>query len=271
MKKTMLLVAMALLSAGHITAQVKSADDLGVFNHVGVGVGVGTPGVTLEVAAPLTPYVAVRGGVNIFPTIKVKTDLDIEVNGSQVPSEMLSRIPSEIEVEGKPSMTTGHLLFDVFPFKKSAFHLTVGAFFGNSKIITVRNAEEGSLRVVNDINQQLIQQGIANPTTHENMVGVDLGDFFLTPDDRGNVDATLRVAGFRPYVGLGFGRPVPAKHRFAFNFNMGVQIWGEPKVWLRDNELSKTTTNSDAGAVLEVLSKVTVYPVMTFKLVGRIL
>ena len=125
--------------------------------------------------------------------------------------------------------------------------------------------------MVNEINQKLIQQGIANPTTHENMVGVDLGDFFLTPDDRGNVDATLRVAAFRPYVGLGFGRPVPAKHRFAFNFNLGVQMWGEPKVWLRDNELSKTTTNSDAGAVLEVLSKVTVYPVMTFKLVGRIL
>ena len=96
MKKAMLLVAMALLGVGHVKAQVKSADDLGVFNHVSVGVGVGTPGVTLEVATPLTPYVAVRGGVNIFPTIKVKTDLDIEVNGSQVPSEMLSRIPSEI-------------------------------------------------------------------------------------------------------------------------------------------------------------------------------
>lgn len=123
MKKTMLLVAMALLGVGHVTAQVKSADDLGVFNHVSVGVGVGTPGVTLEVATPLTPYVAVRGGVNIFPTVKAKTDLDIDVNGSQIPSEMLSRIPSEIEVEGKPSMTTGHLLFDVFPFKKSAFHL----------------------------------------------------------------------------------------------------------------------------------------------------
>ena len=271
MKKTMLLVAMALLSVGRITAQVKSADDLGVFDHVSVGVGVGTPGVTLEVAAPITPYVAVRGGVNFFPDIKVKTHLDIDVSGTQVPSEMLRDIPSEIEIEGKPSLTTGHLLFDVFPFKSSAFHLTVGAFFGSSKIVTVHNAVDGSLRAVNDINQRLIAQGIANPTTHENMVGLDLGDFFLTPDDRGNVDATLRVASFRPYVGLGFGRPVPAKHRFALNFNMGVQLWGEPEVWLRDNKLDKTTTDSDAGAVVKVLSKVTVYPMLSLKLVGRIL
>ena len=59
-------------------------------------------------------------------------------------------------------------------------------------------------------------------------IGLDLGDYLLTPDERGNVDATLKVAAFRPYLGVGFGRAVPAKHRFAFNFvgsRLGSRVW----------------------------------------------
>ena len=76
------------------------------------------------------------------------------------------------------------------------------------------------------------------------------------------------MSKFRPYVGLGFGRPVPMKHRFTCNFDLGVQFWGTPEVYLRDNKLEKTTTNSDAGEVLKVISKISVYPSLNIRFVG---
>ena len=74
----MLLLAMAMMSFSQLSAQESAVDDHGIFNHLSVGVGVGLTGISIEAAAPITPYVTVRGGVNIFPQIKVKTDLDLD-------------------------------------------------------------------------------------------------------------------------------------------------------------------------------------------------
>lgn len=101
--------------------------------------------------------------------------------------------------------------------------------------------------------------------------GLDLGNYLLTLDSCGNVDAMLKVASFRPYLGVGFGRAVPAKPRFAFNFDMGVQFWGTPKVSLHDHQLTESDTDSDSGEVLKYLSKAMVYPQINFRIVGRIL
>lgn len=253
----MLLLAMAMMSFSQLSAQESAVDDHGLFNHLSVGVGVGLTGISIEAAAPITPYVTVRGGVNIFPQIKVKTDLDLD---GEIPASYNG--PRSFEVEGKSSLTTGHLLFDVYPFKTSAFHVTAGAYLGSDKIITLKNTKDGVLMDINRLNASL-------PDGQK--IGLDLGDYLLTPDERGNVDATLKVAAFRPYLGVGFGRAVPAKHRFAFNFDMGVQFWGTPEVYLRDHKLTKADTNSDTGEVLKYLSKATVYPVLNFRIVGRIL
>lgn len=78
MRKVMLLLAMAMMSFSQLSAQESAVDDHGIFNHLSVGVGVGLTGISIEAAAPITPYVTVRGGVNIFPQIKVKTDLDLD-------------------------------------------------------------------------------------------------------------------------------------------------------------------------------------------------
>ena len=104
----MLLLAMAMMSFSQLSAQESAVDDHGIFNHLSVGVGVGLTGISIEAAAPITPYVTVRGGVNIFPQIKVKTDLDLD---GEIPASYNG--PRSFEVEGKSSLTTGHLLFDV--------------------------------------------------------------------------------------------------------------------------------------------------------------
>ena len=114
------------------------------------------------------------------------------------------------------------------------------------------------------------------------MIGAELGDYFLTPNpaDNGDVEATVKVNSFRPYLGLGFGRAVP-KGRLGCQFDLGVQFWGKPEIYAptynkttgtyQNEKLDPDNVGDDAGKVLKAISKVSVYPVLNFRLVGRIL
>ena len=198
-------------------------------------------------------------------------------------------LPNKLEVQGKLDNTLGHILIDIHPFKTS-FHLTLGAYFGKDEIIDVYNKESGFLKPINAYNEAIINAnspsadpGVKQVVNDYNlkMIGGELGDYFVTPNpaENGDVRAYAKVKSFRPYVGLGFGRAVP-KGRIGCQFDLGVQFWGKPEIYVPT--YNKTTgtyqcekidgdkAGDDAGKVLKTVSKVSVYPVLNFRLVGRI-
>lgn len=264
MKKSNLLIAtMMLFAAGNASAQ---AYDSNLFNHLAIGVSAGTTGIGIDAAMPIGNYVQVRAGVDFMPNIKVNADLDIDAPDLSQYSQY-GTIPDEIEVEGKIGFTNGKLLFDVYPFKGSGFHITAGAYFGSSKIVKAYNTQDGVLKNLATYNNA-VEAGLL-PTGYEK-VGVELGDYFLEPDDKGNVNACIKTASFKPYLGIGFGRAVP-KHRIGFMFDMGVQFWGSPKIYCFDHELTEDDANGEDGGLIKTMSKITVYPVINLRLCGRIL
>lgn len=236
-----------------LSAQAQEGDR-NCFNHLSVGVSVGTTGIGIDLATPICNYVQMRAGVDFVPNIKFNTDLDIDA--PDVPGY---NIPNEIEVEGKVGFTNGKLLFDVYPFKKSSWHVTAGAYFGSSKIVKAYNKEEGVLVDLAEYNKSV-----------ENKIGVELGDYLLTPDDDGNVNAYIKTSSFKPYLGIGYGRAVPRK-RLGFMLDLGVQFWGTPKVYCNDHRLTEDDVDGEDGGIMKTLSKVKVYPVISFRLCGRIL
>lgn len=48
----------------------------GVFNHLGFGAGIGTSGITIEAATPITNFVNLRAGVSWMPSITFNADAD---------------------------------------------------------------------------------------------------------------------------------------------------------------------------------------------------
>lgn len=104
----------------------------------------------------------------------------------------------------------------------------------------------------------------------DNMIGYEMGDYLLTPDQNGNISAEIKTASFKPYLGIGVGRAVPKK-RIGFMFEAGVMFWGSPKLYCNGDELTSEDLGSDDGGLMEALSKITVYPVLNFRLCGRIL
>ena len=249
-----LLVLMAATFTA-VSTYAQEEEDKNIFNHLSVGVTAGTPGIGGDVAMPICNYVQVRAGFAMMPKFKFSTDLEL----NDVPNVADAYIPDLVDVEAKIGFANGKLLFDIYPFKKSAFHITAGAYFGGGSIIKAYNKEDGLLKDVADYNRR-------NP---DDLIGYELGDYLLTPDANGNVNAEIKTSGFRPYIGIGNGRAVPKK-RIGFMFEVGVMFWGTPKIYCNGDELTNEDLGSDSGDVVEVLSKLKIYPVINFRLCGRI-
>ena len=305
MKKLLTLFGLALLS---MSASAQAFDP-----HIGIGVGVGTTGIDIDASVTINDYIGIRGGVDIMPKIKIDADVDLKTDGAnkkvsdlkkyvddinqflpagQKISNKFNQLPEKMKLEGKLNNTTGHILIDIHPFKTS-FRLTVGAYFGPDEIIGAYNKEDGFFEPVNEWNNAIIyaqSQTPSNSTIPQNardivdkynleMVGAKLGDYFITPDANdpsNNAQANIKVNGFRPYLGLGFGRAVPKK-RIGCQFDLGVQFWGKPEVIAPtyDNgtfkvESLKAGNSGDGDDALKTISKISVYPVLNFRLVGRI-
>ena len=103
----------------------------------------------------------------------------------------------------------------------------------------------------------------------DDILGSDVEEY-LTADENGNVNAHIKVSAFRPYVGIGFGRVVPAKSRVAFNCDLGVQFWGKPTVTCQDQELKDEDLKGDDGGIVRYITKMSVWPVLNLRATFRL-
>ena len=97
---------------------------------------------------------------------------------------------------------------------------------------------------------------------------IEIGNYRIPVDQNGNISGGLKVSSFRPYLGLGFGRAIPKK-RIGFMFEMGVQFHNTPKVYTNNGDLSDLTAEAD-NDFTDIIDKLTVYPVLKFRLCGKI-
>ena len=250
MKKLLLSLAVALASLTGAQAQGEG-EFYSLGNRIGIGVGVGTEGIGIDAATCLTKYCSVRLGVNIMPDINFTTDVD--VTG-------VDRFGSDFEgtMEAKASLkrTTVDLKFDCYPFPDaSSFFVTAGFSFGGSKIIKITGHS--------DEFADMAQQGAD--------LGIDIDEYRIPINENGDAEGGVKVNGFRPYLGLGFGRLIP-KGRVGCRFELGVQFHGKPKVYAEGVDDLQAILEEEAGDdISELMDKLTVYPVLKFSIRGRIL
>lgn len=239
--------------------QAQDPIEYGFFDHLSVGVSVGTDGVGFDVAMPVSHWAALRVGLSMIPEIKYSRSVDI----SEFRKDTKEITADEIVFEAKPNEGLNYkILVDFYPFKKSSFHLTGGAYFASTpRFVTAYNTE---------------------PFMEEDnwgRTGVKVGDYKFVTDENGIITANLESNTVKPYVGLGFGRAVPHK-RVNVAFELGARFWGEPGVCINtldkwgDIEYTKLTkeglNKKDADQAFDIMSKVIAYPVLSLRINGRI-
>ena len=255
MRKMILAIAVAYLSAVGVSAQSEKPF-YGLGNRVGVGIGVGTEGIGIDAATSFNKYFGVRLGLNIMPDINLKTNVDVESNVDT--NYGSTNVPSEVEVKGSLKRTTVDLKFDCYPFPNaSSFFVTAGFSMGGSKLVKVTGHSDE----------------LAKLREQAENYGIQIGDYNIPFNDNGDVEGGLKVNGFRPYLGLGFGRLVP-KGRVGMRFEMGVQFHGKPKVYAEGvdaddllNQLDKETSDD----ISKIMDNFKVWPVLKLSIRGRIL
>ena len=199
MKRHWMAGLAALLTLICVTGQ---AQDRQVFNHLSLGISLGTDGLGADLALPLSPFVQLRAGYAIFPyTFKKTFDVNSEVAG--------------VELTSFPASYTfwkggdGKLLMDVVPGKKTPFHLTLGVFAGWGKIIHWEA----------DWQYQIDEEEYASRAFTYN------GITFST-DSKGILQADAQLKHWIPYAGIGFGRAVNPGKGISINADLGVLITG---------------------------------------------
>ena len=174
--------------------------------------------------------------------------MDVDIEGSYE-----GNIPTSIDVEGGMGRTAGEILLNDISFQIIQFFcMTVVAYFGGGKLIKIKGHS--------DELAELIKEG--------QEVGIEIGNYRIPVDQNGNISGGLKVSSFRPYLGLGFGRAIPKK-RIGFMFEMGVQFHNTPKVYTNNGDLSDLTAEAD-NDFTDIIDKLTVYPVLKFRLCGKI-
>lgn len=254
LRRIILLVAIVACTS----VQAQKVEDFGVFKHVGAGVSVGTEGIGLNVATPVTNYLELGLGINFMPGIKIKGDVDMNINTSSIPEQIRGSVPSNatVNIKGDLARTTLDFKANVYPFGvKNALFVAAGFSFGGKKIAKLTGHSD------------LIEQ---NPELRPYIVA-NIDKYNLKFDENGNINGDVRVNAFRPYLGLGYGRLVP-KHRIGFRVEMGCQFMGKMKVYQNNEKLDTNDLDSKGDDdVSKFIDKFKVYPVLKFTLTGRIL
>lgn len=279
MKKQIILICLLLSCCTTISFAQR---DMKAFEHLAVGLEAGTTGIGLDVAVPLHPHFALRAGIAMFP-YSYSTGFDIDFASSEmdniinqypnIKNELKqnglptnsSELDTEANLKAKLGLLNGKILVDIYPFRKASFHFVAGLYIGKSKLVSVTGKMPQQVTEVSEILNKYSQQ-----TGVDFETGIALGDYSIQANELGNVDAAIKINSIKPYVGLGFGRSVPRK-RIGYQFEMGVMFHGKPKIVssiasvndLLNDELS-------SSGITDIMDKITIYPMISLKLVGRI-
>ncbi len=246
--RIILLSALAFMTAANVSAQ----EDFKPFSHLSIGYSAGTDGIlSFDVATPLCEFIQARVGLSAQPGFSYTGKVKYRTHGGES--------SDKVEVKGKLHKTDFKMLFDFYPAaNSSSFHFTAGAFIGSSRVVDIHNTEPIPGILPEDY-------GVA---------GIEIGKYLIKTDKEGVAKADIKVNSFKPYLGIGFGRAVPKTKSVSVMCDIGVQFWGTPKVYSYDDGkavrvTSKDVDNSDNG-VLDIISKIAVYPVLNVRICGKI-
>ncbi len=126
-----------------------------IFNTIELAANIGTTGLGLEVASPVTEWAKLRVGFDYMPKFNRNLEFSIEnYIGNQIGdnfdriNEMLTSLTGNavshtVNLTSKPTMTTFRFLVDIFPFKANRhWHFTAGFFVGGNSIGTTINTPD---------------------------------------------------------------------------------------------------------------------------------
>lgn len=210
-----------------------SAQGSGAFSSIGTSLSVSTTGFEFELATPVHEKVILRGGISLFPY-----NFGASIDVRKFNDHEISTVP--IDVNGKIKFINGKVLLDFYPAANSPFSFSGGLYFGEKDLIKIEGFSDTDLYW-------------GNHTLYS---------------ENGRVRAHVQANSIKPYIGIGFGNAIPKK-RIGFRFELGAMFHGTPTLYNSKGEELDDVIINDTD-VVDTINKIKVYPVVAFRLTGRI-
>ena len=171
MKRIYLAVLAAVMfSANNVEAQTAQATQAsqGYFNHLGVGLSLGTTGYGFDFSMPVGEYVKLRTGFSFAPRPEVPMTFGIQFYDknhvaysaadnkskfdrmSNIMNSLTGRdMKDYVEMKGNPTMWNWNVLVDVYPLKNNKhWRVTAGFYLGPSKVAETENKTESMTTLI---------------------------------------------------------------------------------------------------------------------------
>ncbi len=161
MRVSIFLAAAAMMVSVSASAQMDK-QPWDKFNHLNVGVTLGTTGLGVEASMPINNYLWVRSGLSFMPRFEVPMTFEIQVGDDPATSkEKFFKMSNALEsftgkpvsdnvyMTGKAKMWNWSVLFDIYPFQQNLhWRFTVGFFLGPSNVAEAFNQTESMASLV---------------------------------------------------------------------------------------------------------------------------
>ena len=222
------------------TEVLTDASDKLLFNHLAIGIGIGTEGASLDLALPIGHYVQLRAGMSYLPSIKLTKHFDASQTGSTGTSNFDSitsilhdvtglQFDEQIDMKASTQLWNGKILVDVFPFKKKNWFFSAGLYFGPKQVMHIENAAEdmGTLIALSTFNN--IYNKVEDAVANDNPAQI-FGDISLTPQMMDQIMSMGRMG-----IAVGTYKYTTESHQAGDIYNMVPDENGMIKLDIRSN------------------------------------
>ncbi len=326
MKKRSTLLLWSLIGCSIMCAQTKNSFEYQFpqkgntpFNKLDMALTLGSTGVGIDLASPITNFMQVRAGFTYMPKFEYKMNFPIEVGEGtreeqqskfQQLSGMLEQftghaVDDNVDMIGEPTFYNFKLLVDLFPFENKRWHVTGGFYLGSSHIGKAYNTTEDmpslfAVKMYNHIYDMIkdkydndlplmenenmtfyVSDDMMNTLNGYGRMGISMGQkadgstYRMEPDKNSMVSAKMKVNGFRPYLGFGYGSSIMSnEQKYHISFDCGMLFWGGmPSIITHDGtDIAKDVKNvpGKVGDYVKLAKKFKVFPVIEVRISRRL-
>lgn len=222
------------------TELLTDVSDKLLFNHLAIGIGIGTEGASLDLALPIGHYVQLRAGMSYLPSLKLTKHFDASQTGSTGTSNFDSitsilhditglQFDEQIDMKATTQLWNGKILVDVFPFKKKNWFFSAGLYFGPKQVLHIENAAEdmGTLIALSTFNNiyNIVEEAVANDNPAQLFGGIS-----LTPQMMDQIMSMGRMG-----IAVGTYKQTTESHQAGDIYNMVPDENGMIKLDIRSN------------------------------------
>ena len=266
--------------------------------HLEVSLTLGTSGVGLDVALPVSQFMQVRLGYDYMPPFKKLLRMNLagggeaarqyDGQGNRVRTkfdkiqqylyeETGMEIDDHILLTGQLNMHNLKALVDIYPFKYNKhWHFTAGVYYGPAQLAKADDATESqtTLSLMELYNQDYEKASSSDAIKSYGRLTLYPGDkngkpCLVDPTDDGSVKISVKTSEIKPYIGVGYtGRLISSRDDWKVSAELGVWIWdGAPKQRMHDGTDLSDLSNiyGTLGSCVSVFKALKVYPVLSVR------